>query len=285
MGKLMTIIGTLIVIGIICGVGYFSYTILIKTGQTTEMSVQYGDAVYVNYIGKFENGKVFDTSLWNVASDNITFPKAVSFTMRTTKTEYTALNFTVGKGTVIKGWDKGVIGMKIGETRILNISKDDAYGASDTSKIITLPVVQKIPIISDMNRTIFKEKYDNITPVVNMAVKDPVWGWSSTIISVSGEIVTMRANPSVDEVVHPYKAWNSVVIYIDSSADSGKGAISVRHEISAGLVNNVKDTDSAGQEFRLTGYSSTLGTFTIDYNREVAGKTLVFTITLVRIFR
>jgi FKBP-type peptidyl-prolyl cis-trans isomerase len=36
--------------------------------------------------------------------------------------------FTLGQGDVIKGWDEGLVGMKVGETRTLTIPPDLAYG-------------------------------------------------------------------------------------------------------------------------------------------------------------
>lgn len=63
----------------------------IKNGQTAE----------VKYVGTFENGTSFDQG---------TIP------------------FTLGAGQVIKGWDQGILGMKVGESRILTIPSDLAYG-------------------------------------------------------------------------------------------------------------------------------------------------------------
>lgn len=77
-----------------------------------------GDTVVVNYIGKLENGTVFDSS---EGKD--------------------PFSFVLGAGHVIKGWDEGVVGMKIGEIKQLTISPEKAYGprgvkGSDTSYII-----------------------------------------------------------------------------------------------------------------------------------------------------
>ena len=64
-----------------------------------------GDNVKVQYSGKLANGKVFD-------SGDISFP--------------------LGAGHVIKGWDLGVNGMKVGEERKLVIPSSLAYGATGT---------------------------------------------------------------------------------------------------------------------------------------------------------
>ncbi|OHE93028.1 FKBP-type peptidyl-prolyl cis-trans isomerase [Colletotrichum orchidophilum] len=71
------------------------------TGRT----VKNGDTVGVRYIGKLDDGKVFDAN-----------KKGKPFT------------FKAGKGQVIKGWDIGVIGMAIGGERRLTIPANLAYG-------------------------------------------------------------------------------------------------------------------------------------------------------------
>jgi FKBP-type peptidyl-prolyl cis-trans isomerase len=38
--------------------------------------------------------------------------------------------FTIGAGQVIKGWDKGIAGMKVGEKKTLTIPSEDGYGAT-----------------------------------------------------------------------------------------------------------------------------------------------------------
>jgi peptidylprolyl isomerase len=66
-----------------------------------------GESVTVNYVGAlYSNGKVFNAS-WE------------------TKTPFT---FTLGEGQVIKGWDQGVVGMRVGGRRELIIPAELAYG-------------------------------------------------------------------------------------------------------------------------------------------------------------
>ncbi|KAK4203092.1 hypothetical protein QBC40DRAFT_194989 [Triangularia verruculosa] len=68
--------------------------------------VKRGDSVDVHYKGVLENGTEFDQSYKRGSP----------------------LNFTVGSGMVIKGWDEGLVGMQIGEKRKLTIPSDLAYG-------------------------------------------------------------------------------------------------------------------------------------------------------------
>ncbi len=77
----------------------------IVTGTGAEAKT--GDAITVNYVGAlYSNGKVFDAS-WK-------------------RNEPFA--FTLGKGQVIPGWDKGIVGMKVGGRRELIIPAELAYG-------------------------------------------------------------------------------------------------------------------------------------------------------------
>jgi FKBP-type peptidyl-prolyl cis-trans isomerase len=65
-----------------------------------------GDTVSVHYVGTLPNGQEFDNS--NKRGE--------------------PFGFTLGEGRVIKGWEEGVVGMKVGGKRILVIPSDLAYG-------------------------------------------------------------------------------------------------------------------------------------------------------------
>ena len=75
----------------------------IKVGTGTE--AKNGDHVKVHYTGWLTSGKKFDSSVGGAPFE-----------------------FAIGKGDVIKGWDEGVTGMKIGGKRQLRIPPDLAYG-------------------------------------------------------------------------------------------------------------------------------------------------------------
>ena len=71
--------------------------------------------VVVNYTGKLEDGSVFDSSL---------NPGRSPFT------------FTLGSGSVIKGWDQGLKEMKVGGKRKLTIPPDLAYGSNGAGSAV-----------------------------------------------------------------------------------------------------------------------------------------------------
>ena len=71
--------------------------------------------VVVNYTGTLEDGSIFDSSL---------------------KSGRTPFTFTLGVGSVIKGWDLGVKGMKVGGKRKLTIPADLGYGNNGAGNVI-----------------------------------------------------------------------------------------------------------------------------------------------------
>ena len=68
-----------------------------------------GDMVKVHYTGRFENGTVFDTSVHKSGNGK-------------------PLEFLIGMGKVIKGWDEGIADMVVGEKRTLTVPPHLAYG-------------------------------------------------------------------------------------------------------------------------------------------------------------
>ncbi len=76
---------------------------------------QAGSTVDVHYVGvEYETGEEFDAS-WNRGQP---------------------LTFQLGVGRVIKGWDEGIVGMKVGGRRRLTIPAHMAYGDRGSGKVI-----------------------------------------------------------------------------------------------------------------------------------------------------
>ena len=69
--------------------------------------IQNGDVVTVHYTGKLEDGSVFDSSLVEGREPIIV---------------------KLGEGTLIKGFENGLIGMSVGDTKTVEIDPEDAYG-------------------------------------------------------------------------------------------------------------------------------------------------------------
>jgi FKBP-type peptidyl-prolyl cis-trans isomerase 2 len=101
----------------------FSFVLLIFMTEDiikdSSKKVDNGDTISVDYVGKLEDGTVFDTSVKEAAVE-----AGIYNQMR----DYEPLTFTVGAGQMIKGFDEGVVGMKVGEEKTLKIPPDEAYG-------------------------------------------------------------------------------------------------------------------------------------------------------------
>jgi FKBP-type peptidyl-prolyl cis-trans isomerase len=72
-----------------------------------------GDRLTVHYVGTLPSGKVFDSSV----------DRGVPFT------------FNLGEGRVIRGWEEGMVGMKVGGVRKLYIAPDYGYGINGVGTI------------------------------------------------------------------------------------------------------------------------------------------------------
>ncbi|MEK7569482.1 MAG: FKBP-type peptidyl-prolyl cis-trans isomerase [Patescibacteria group bacterium] len=91
---------------------------LAKNSKPAEIMAKNGDIVSVNYTGKLADGTVFDSNV------DPKFGHVAPF------------DFTLGEGRVIPGWEKGILGMKVGEKKTLVIPPEDAYGANGFPPVI-----------------------------------------------------------------------------------------------------------------------------------------------------
>jgi FKBP-type peptidyl-prolyl cis-trans isomerase 2 len=256
-----------------------------------------GDNISVDYIGSIENGKVFATSIEKVASENNLNPHGG---------EYQPLNFTVGKGRVIKGFDEGVIGMKVGETRNLTIQPEKGYGPTRTELIHVFPIVLVIPEIREMakvmevpvnqfesvvgpghepgetvgipdtniNFTILNITASNVSLSYKLKVGDTIWSkgapWNETVIKIDNKNITLKADVSKNDIVQLQGApWNSTVVGLDNVN------ITLKH-------NPIPET-IVPTMFGNTKVSFNETSIIMDQNPELAGKTLVFKVTLLSI--
>jgi FKBP-type peptidyl-prolyl cis-trans isomerase 2 len=123
------------------------------------MQAKQGDVVRVHYTGKLTDGTQFDSSEGREP-----------------------LEFTVGAGQMIKGFDDGVVGMNVGDKKTLNIPATEAYGERDEQAIIEFPA-SNIP--ADMKlepgmQLTLRNQYGQPVPVV--------------VLEVQTEVIIMDAN-------------------------------------------------------------------------------------------
>ena len=82
--------------------------------------VKNNDTVKVHYTGKLVNGQVFDSSVERGEP----------------------LQFTLGQGQLIPGFEKGLIDMKVNEKKTVNIPMNEAYGETNEQLIQEVPKSQ-----------------------------------------------------------------------------------------------------------------------------------------------
>ncbi len=112
-----------------------------------------GNVVKVHYSGRLTDGTLFDSSEGREP-----------------------LEFTVGAGQMIKGFDAGVLGMSIGEKKTLQIAAEDAYGMRDEEAIIEFPaenIPEDMKLEPGMQLTLRNQNGQPV-PVIVLEVKEEV---------------------------------------------------------------------------------------------------------------
>jgi peptidylprolyl isomerase len=117
------------------------------------MEAKTGDKVRVHYTGRLIDGTIFDSSEGR-----------------------DPLEFTVGAGQMIKGFDAGVQGMRVGDTKTLQIPAAEAYGERDEDAIIEFPA-ENVP--SDMKlepgmQLSLRNQYGQPVPVVVLEIREEI---------------------------------------------------------------------------------------------------------------
>ena len=121
-----------------------------------------GDIVQVDYTGTLEDGTVFDTS---------------------TSVGREPLNFTLGEGKMIPGFEQAVLGMKVGESKTFTIPADEAYGphSDDLVRVINREELTNIPD-PEVGQQLYGSQTDGTTI-------------TGTITNVTDTTVTVDFNP------------------------------------------------------------------------------------------
>jgi peptidylprolyl isomerase len=131
-----------------------------KANSSVPGVVKTGDKVTVEYVGSFTDGKIFDASVKHGRP----------------------IEFTVGSGQVVKGFDNAVVGMAIGEEKVVKLTPDLAYGERRAE-------LQKVLLRKNLPAD--KEPKPGMALVLGLAngVEVP-----ARITKVEGEMVTIDLN-------------------------------------------------------------------------------------------
>lgn len=133
--------------------------VLMNTVFSTHPAAKVGDTVQVHYTGTLADGTMFDSSAGR-----------------------DPLEFTIGSGQLIPGFDEAVRGMKVGEKKTVTIPADEAYGPRSDERIAEIPL-EKLP--------------EGLTPEVGqrlVAVNPDGSQTIVTITSISDNVVVVDTN-------------------------------------------------------------------------------------------
>ncbi|MEZ0483741.1 FKBP-type peptidyl-prolyl cis-trans isomerase [Fibrella aquatica] len=113
---------------------------------------QAGDTVQVHYTGTLTDGTLFDSSQGR-----------------------SPLEFTLGSGQVIKGFDDGITGMAVGDHKTINIPHEEAYGPANETMVFTLnrsDIPDEIPLEVGMTLNMHEDGNPQPVPVIVRALSD-----------------------------------------------------------------------------------------------------------------
>ncbi len=176
--------------------------LLLSAGCAIEKKVEKGDTVKVDYVGKLQDGTVFDTSILEEAKNAGIYDESRI---------YEPLTLKVGDGSTIPGFENGLLGMKEGETKTISIPPEQAYGPKDPTLIINqTKILEEIPKTNEITRfeEIPKTFQATVSSFVSLFGKQPTVGmvvdlvdWPGQVVQVTGTNVIIERKPEVGKSI------------------------------------------------------------------------------------
>ncbi|KYC45256.1 MAG: FKBP-type peptidyl-prolyl cis-trans isomerase [Candidatus Methanofastidiosum methylothiophilum] len=176
--------------------------LLLSAGCAIEKKVEKGDTVKVDYIGKLQDGTVFDTSILEEARNAGIYNQ---------NRIYEPLTLKIGDGSTIPGFENGLLGMKEGETKTISIPPEQAYGPEDPSlKFVQPKILEEVPKIQEITRfeEIPRTFQATVSSFVNRYGKQPTVGmiidladWPGQVVQVTSTDVVIEHKPEVGKSI------------------------------------------------------------------------------------
>jgi FKBP-type peptidyl-prolyl cis-trans isomerase 2 len=301
--KLVTLVLVLVVIaaGITGGVLLYVF-VNHRAPASTGLQVAVGDNVTVNYIGIFANGpqqgRVFDTSEYSVALNNVTWPKSLQYSSRGGKpSDYTPLGvyvgpnapssgYTIGNltfGGVVTGFWQGLVGLPGNQTHYVTVPPALGYSYVNASCFVTNNLTNRYPVVVTLTPSEFSAVFPNVNLTGGTVYfTDPLYGWTDALLSANATAVVYENLPSLGMIVSP-EGWAEKVTNITSTTITLTSQLSPDE---SGLVaGHSARTVCSKTAFIVTQINLGAGTYVADYNSEVNGQTLIFIVSVVDIFK
>jgi len=289
-----------VVVIVVAGVGAaFLYEYTKAKSVSPILTVSVGDNVTVNYIGKFgsgpQAGRVFDTSLYSIGTNNVSYPKSLEYQSRGPPSAYKPLpvavgpnvpssGYTVGNltfGSVVTGFWQGLVGLPGNVSHQVTVPPNLGYGPLNSSCVATEPLVYTLPVFSNVPVANFSTDYPNGSATVGSVFVDPTYGWNDSVFSVNATTVVVQALPSVGMTARP----NGIPFSVSALTSTSVTLSSMLTPANLGsYLGHVKSGGLCGKsQFLVNSVDPSTGTYTVNYNSEVQGETLIFIVTVVDI--
>ena len=222
-----------------------SHSLNAETANSNQV-VKNGDTISVDYTGRLTDGTIFDSSRKRDAEKSKNYDA---------KRTYGPISFTVWAGQMIPGFDKGVVGMKVGEKKTLTIPPKDAYGEAFQTQVVSKTnfadvITQEIPV----------ENFDDIVtqevPIADLGNKGKdlkIWqvisagGVDATVTAISWDKVTLE----IKNTINPFYGKN-LEVGLKSTFDGNTVTI-------INLPNKVSETTLSGSILWILSYLIIIG--------------------------
>jgi FKBP-type peptidyl-prolyl cis-trans isomerase 2 len=207
-----------------------------------------GDFVKMDFTERIrDTGEVFYTTYANATSDS----------------QYEPLEFTLGEGQIPPALEAGVIGMKIGDEKNITVTPEEGYGEWFPENVKAMPRIVVLPKLTDMPLSTFraiagKEPEMNETIQLNH-------NWTGRVVNISTPNMTLLIEPGDNTAINTEYGPAVVTLndtHIITSLTPELGTV-ITIAFDEGVISDINETD-----------------FTIDFNHPLAGKTLVFEVTV-----
>ena len=298
--SILLIVLVVIVLAAAGAAAAFVYEVNKPKAAGSALTVQLGDNATVNYIGTFgsgaQAGRVFDSSIYAVATSNLTYPKSLEYESRGPPSAYSPLpvhvgpnapsgGYTIGNltfSTVVTGFWQGLIGLHGNQTKTIVVPPNLGYGPQNQSCVTTAPLGYTVPVLTSVAAASFASLYPNVTAAVGTEFADPTYGWNDTVFAVNASTVTVQALPGVNFLAMPnglpfeVTAVNATTITLASTLTAANAGLVLGHAKTGGLCGATK--------FIVSAVNVIAGTLTENFNPEVQGEILDFTVTVVDIY-
>lgn len=259
---------------------------------TNELKVSTGNLVSLDYIlhEASEDGKVLETTIEDVARNNSIYKNDIS---------YKPMLVMVGTKSVIVGFEKGLMGMKKGEKKIIKISPEEWYGTGE--RLTVVPKNQIAPVYTlkkpktdfddTIHQTINKAQLDK--DIKNMQVGQTLTGANGAVakvIAVTDTDITFI----IDNVDNPfYKKTLTIGTTVENQGASFKILSITNNEVTIEVTNKqspffnkkfeVGESLTLPQGWKITIAAINGDNITIGEMHPMAGKTLVFEVEVIDI--